>query len=125
MLAFITINCGERMKKHMKKQICNVLDLPVLDKETRYDVETIQFRCPQCGKFHTPRPALFSVRRSEFLSVPAEIKELICGNRYLLLKSPEKLSVPAQEKIGAVAQIERDAQQNLFAQRTISRDFQN
>ena len=243
--------CGERMKKHMKKQICNVLDLPVLDKETRYDVETIQFRCPQCGKFHTPRPALFhptknytwrfmekisrehfhapadfvaeetgisestvrridrevlaetlpppnndnlekilvdekylgaqkgfvtlvinaktgepvalnegknkisldvffknltpeqrakilcvgidrgnafrvaieeniphakicydpfhlvsnfneivdSVRRSEFLSVPAEIKELICGNRYLLLKSPEKLSVPAQEKL--------------------------
>ncbi len=90
---------GERMKKHMKKQICNVLDLPVLDKETRYDIETIQFRCPQCGKFHTPRPALFSVRRSEFLSVPAEIKELICGNRYLLLKSPEKLSVPAQEKL--------------------------
>ena len=73
MLAFITINCGERMKKHMKKQICNVLNLPVLDKETRYDVETIQFRCPQCGKFHTPRPALFSVRCSEFLSVPAQI----------------------------------------------------
>ena len=76
-------HCGERMKKHMKKQICNVLDLPVLDKETRYDVETIQFRCPQCGKFHTPRPALFSVRRSEFLSVPAQEKLA------LLLKSNE------------------------------------
>ena len=78
--------CDERMKKHMKKQICNVFDLPVLDKETRYDVETIQFRCPQCGKFHTPRPALFSVRRSEFLSVPAQEKLA------LLLKSNETLN---------------------------------
>ena len=61
MLAFITINCGERMKKHMKKQICNVLDLPVLNKETRYDIETIQFRCPQCGT-HDPRFFLCGVR---------------------------------------------------------------